>query len=236
MSDQGSRTVIDKLRARLTYANVTASLALFIALGGTSYAAITLPRNSVGNDQIRTGAVRSSEVRNGSLQASDMSARARRALAGRPGPQGPAGPQGAAGVNLFAAVDASGRLVRGNATSGGRASTGVYEVGFSRAASGCRLQRDDRDDGRLYRWTEPDYGARRRWSCWGADLRRRRQPGGPAVPSPSRLLKSREEIDRDRASRRAKGWRISSSLAERGDLASRSAWAAASVRKEAAAV
>jgi len=30
-------------RGRLSYANVTASLALFLALGGTSYAAIKLP-------------------------------------------------------------------------------------------------------------------------------------------------------------------------------------------------
>ena len=41
-----------RLRDRLTYANVISSLALFIALGGTSYA-LTLPRNSVGSAQIR---------------------------------------------------------------------------------------------------------------------------------------------------------------------------------------
>jgi len=82
--------------------------------------------------------VRSSEVKNGSLQASDMSPTARRALAGRPGPMGPPGPPGPAAVSLFAAVDAAGRLVRGNATSGGRTSgPGVYEVGFGRPVSGC---------------------------------------------------------------------------------------------------
>jgi hypothetical protein len=37
-----------RIRAKLTYANVTASLALFIALGGTGYAALTLPPDSVG--------------------------------------------------------------------------------------------------------------------------------------------------------------------------------------------
>jgi len=31
------------------YANVTATLALIVALGGTSYAAVVLPRNSVGS-------------------------------------------------------------------------------------------------------------------------------------------------------------------------------------------
>jgi hypothetical protein len=34
--------------------NVVAYIALFIALGGTSYAAINLPRNSVGSKQLRS--------------------------------------------------------------------------------------------------------------------------------------------------------------------------------------
>jgi hypothetical protein len=38
-------------------ANVIAYLALFVALGGTSYAAISIPRNSVGTRQLRNGAV-----------------------------------------------------------------------------------------------------------------------------------------------------------------------------------
>jgi hypothetical protein len=42
---------------RLTYANVVATLALFISLGGVSYAAITLPAGSVGAKQLRAGAV-----------------------------------------------------------------------------------------------------------------------------------------------------------------------------------
>ena len=49
-------------------------LALLVALGGTSYAAATLPRNSVGSSQIRTNAVSSPEVRNGSLRAVDFAA------------------------------------------------------------------------------------------------------------------------------------------------------------------
>jgi len=42
---------------RLTYANVVATLALFISLGGASYAAITLPAGSVGAKQLRGNAV-----------------------------------------------------------------------------------------------------------------------------------------------------------------------------------
>ena len=48
--------MLARLRRRATFANVTSALALFVALGGTSYAAITLPADSVGSDQIRTGA------------------------------------------------------------------------------------------------------------------------------------------------------------------------------------
>ena len=44
--------MLQRLRQRLTFANVMSSAAVFIALGGTSYA-LTLPRNSVGARQIR---------------------------------------------------------------------------------------------------------------------------------------------------------------------------------------
>ena len=37
--------------------NLVAYLALFVALGGTSYAAITIPRNSVGARQIRNHSI-----------------------------------------------------------------------------------------------------------------------------------------------------------------------------------
>src|SRR5919205_1265844 len=108
-----------RLRQKLSYANVTATLALFIALGGSSYAALRLPRNSVGSAQIRTGAVHSSEVKNRSLRTADLSPSARRALRGTAGPAGPQGPAGAPAARFFAAVNAAGSLVRGNATSGG---------------------------------------------------------------------------------------------------------------------
>ena len=49
--------VLRFLHGRLTYANITATLALFVSLGGASYAAVTLPAASVGKKQIRAGAV-----------------------------------------------------------------------------------------------------------------------------------------------------------------------------------
>lgn len=129
------------LKDRLTYANVTATIALFVALGGTSYAAITLPRNSVGSAQIRTAAVTSSDVRDRALGVRDLSLSARRSFKGGTGVAGPAGPKGdtgAAAVRYFAAVSGAGALVRGSATSGGRAgSAGMYVVGFPQAVNTC---------------------------------------------------------------------------------------------------
>ena len=53
-------------------AMVVACLALLIALGGTSYAAIKLPKNSVGTKQLKTNAVTSPKVKNNSLTGSDI--------------------------------------------------------------------------------------------------------------------------------------------------------------------
>ena len=53
--------MIARIRNRVTYANVVASLALFIALGGAAVAA-GLPRNSVGPNQIKQGAVGSKKL------------------------------------------------------------------------------------------------------------------------------------------------------------------------------
>ena len=63
---------------RLSYSNAVATLALFIALGGTSYAAVELDKDSVGAEHIKRSAVRSSEIRNGSVGAQDLSRDLRR--------------------------------------------------------------------------------------------------------------------------------------------------------------
>jgi hypothetical protein len=85
--------------------HAVAYVALFVALGGTTYAA-TLPRDSVGTQQLKKGAVTASDVRRGaitstavrdrSLRASDF-ARGVLPAAGATGPQGPVGPQGVPG-------------------------------------------------------------------------------------------------------------------------------------------
>jgi hypothetical protein len=87
----------NRLRPRLTYANVIATLALFLALGGaTAYAASTLGKNSVGTKQLRKNAVTGAKVKNGSLAAADF--KAGQLPGGERGPAGERGPQGVAGA------------------------------------------------------------------------------------------------------------------------------------------
>src|SRR2546423_9785605 len=91
--------------------NAIAWIALFVALGGASYAAIKLPANSVGSRQIKrnavTGskikrnAVTSSRVKDGSLLPRDFKAgqipTGQRGATGAIGPAGPKGDTGPVG-------------------------------------------------------------------------------------------------------------------------------------------
>jgi hypothetical protein len=62
-----------RLRERLTYANVMATAAVFLALGlGSAWAATELGRNSVGARQIKPNAIRSSDVKNEALRGIDV--------------------------------------------------------------------------------------------------------------------------------------------------------------------
>jgi hypothetical protein len=60
------------IRLRPSPAMVVACLALGIALGGTSYAAIKLPRNSVGTKQLKKNAVTSPKVKNNAITGADV--------------------------------------------------------------------------------------------------------------------------------------------------------------------
>lgn len=60
---------MSSLRRHVTYANVMATIAVFLALGGVSYAAIKLPKNSVGSKQIKRGAVNGAKVKLGTIPA-----------------------------------------------------------------------------------------------------------------------------------------------------------------------
>jgi hypothetical protein len=101
------------MRQHLSYANVMATVAVFIALGGSSYAAIKITGKNVkngsltgadiknstlGGSDIRAGAIKSDDVANGSLLQQDFAAG--QLPAGSQGPKGDTGatgPQGAQG-------------------------------------------------------------------------------------------------------------------------------------------
>src|SRR5262245_60429377 len=96
------------LRVRPTYANVTATLALFVALGGTSYAALKLPANSVTSAQVKNGSLLKKDFKAGQLPAGK---RGKTGAKGETGATGAAGAAGAAGTaRAYAQIKGDGTL------------------------------------------------------------------------------------------------------------------------------
>jgi hypothetical protein len=144
------------MRHRLSFANVTSVLALFIALGGTSYAAVSLGTNSVqkrhiasgavgksenragavgqseiradsvGASELRPKSVRSTEIVDGTIATGDLSTAARSALTD------------ANAVTFRAASTAAGAAAGGNATAIARNAAGDYTVTLARDVSACQ--------------------------------------------------------------------------------------------------
>jgi hypothetical protein len=117
----------DRIRARLTFANCVSLVALFVALGGTSYAVATgsidsreiknntvrskdlrnntvrskdLRNNTVRSKDLRNNTVHGKDIRNGTVRSRDVGNSSLLAEDFAPGqlPQGAQGPQGPAGV------------------------------------------------------------------------------------------------------------------------------------------
>jgi len=63
--------MLTAVRQRLSYSNVIATMALFIALGGVAVAA-GLPKNSVGPKQIKRGAVTAAKIRKQAVTAAKL--------------------------------------------------------------------------------------------------------------------------------------------------------------------
>jgi hypothetical protein len=88
-------------------ATVISLIALFVALGGSSYAAVQLSKGQVKTKHIAKNAVTTKKVKDGSLLGKDFKVgelpageqgpAGPQGLAGAPGQRGPAGPQGAQG-------------------------------------------------------------------------------------------------------------------------------------------
>jgi hypothetical protein len=136
---------------RFVRGNTIALLALFIALGGTTYAASTalIGKNTVASPQ----------VVNGSLQTKDLSGKARKALkgnrglrglagaqgtpgaAGAPGARGATGPAGVSPAKYFAHISYSGATPSVAYGSGGITvspiTTGATSVTFPTNVSQC---------------------------------------------------------------------------------------------------
>jgi hypothetical protein len=115
-------------RIRPTYANVAATLALFVALSGTAYAAVKLPANSVGTKQLKNKAVTPAKV-------------APKTIARFKGQRGPQGPSNAyfdsSTPTAFVTVPAGDYAVYGHAVLANNGTTAVSD--------NCFLQVNDRD-------------------------------------------------------------------------------------------
>jgi hypothetical protein len=102
---------------------VVACVALLVALAGTGYAALKLPKNSVTTVQVKDYSLLSRDFKRGQLRA---------------GPQGPAGPAGPAGPGAKWALVAPGGAII--AQSGGISSRhvgdGFYALDFGASVQG----------------------------------------------------------------------------------------------------
>jgi hypothetical protein len=107
--------MVKKVLARLSYANIAATLALFVSLGGTAYAAAT-----IGSAQIKDDSILSRDIHNHTIQGKDIKA-------------------GTVMPKLFGNFNGDdGSLVRGTGIkSSSREGTGFYVVTFKRNISNC---------------------------------------------------------------------------------------------------
>jgi hypothetical protein len=97
------------LSRRPSPAFVISLIALFIALGGTSYAALSLPKNSVGTKQLKNGAVTRAKVASGLVP-----------------------------TVMWAVVNSTGNVVRSSGgVTGSSISTGRYDIEFPRNVTAC---------------------------------------------------------------------------------------------------
>ena len=112
--------MLARFRPRLTFANVVSLMALFVALSGGAYA-LTVPRNSVGSEQLNRGAVTRSKIRKGAVTASAVKAHSLLANDFKPGqlpggPKGDKGDQGDRGQQGPAGTAVAYAYVRANGT------------------------------------------------------------------------------------------------------------------------
>jgi len=143
------------LRTRLTFSNTISLIAVFAALGGTSYAshlittrdiassAVTsskIKSRNVTNSDLGTSAVTTSKIRNGTVRAEDVAVNGLTAAQITDGTLTLADIRGGeVSRRLFAVVRANGELARGGGVTGSRADgpDGRYDVTFDQDVSNC---------------------------------------------------------------------------------------------------
>src|SRR3954447_8945409 len=94
--------MVTKITKQLTYANVMATLAVFMVLGGGAYAASKLPKNSVTSGQVKDRSLVAKDFKSGQLPKGakgDAGPKGDRGAPGAPGSQGLQGVPGANGSN-----------------------------------------------------------------------------------------------------------------------------------------
>jgi hypothetical protein len=121
-------------------AMIVACVALVVALGGVSYAATVLPKNSVGTAQVkkkaitasklRKNAVSSAKVKDGTLMGADF--KAGQLPAGPQGPKGDPGVAGAAGTPGISGY----QIVHGDVVS---IAPGQFGVAFADCPAGKKV-------------------------------------------------------------------------------------------------
>ena len=136
--------MFDRIHSRLTFANVISLLALFVALGGSSYAAIKVTGKNVKDSSLtgkdlKNSSLTGADVKNGSLLTGDFAAG--QVPAGQRGPKGDTGAKGETGTQgqpgepatrYWAVVNQNGTLARGSpgatSLSSGDPPNGQYVV------------------------------------------------------------------------------------------------------------
>lgn len=134
-----------RLRCRPSPALVVACVALAVALGGTGYAAVVLPANSVGTRQLKAGAIVAAKVKPHSLLAVNF--KAGQLPAGEQGATGLTGPAGPGAAKFFATVlpNADGTTATLGPSSGlapnGIAvqALGAYQLAFTEDVGNCAV-------------------------------------------------------------------------------------------------
>ena len=145
--------MLSKLRSyRPSHGTVVAYLALFIALGGTSYGVATgsigsreIKNNSVRSKDIRNDDVRGKDIRTGTIRSSDVANGSLLAKDFKRG-QLPAGPPGQDATNLFGYIRDNGAATATVQYGSGVTAVsdpiepGLYTVTFNRSLANCVVQ------------------------------------------------------------------------------------------------